>query len=236
MGYRHGAFVRHLPDARTRAAPERGQMTPSRFLARSLLAAFAIGTPLAASGQVARPSRDSVSVRVVSGIGASMVHLPAFTYTRGQARTPVVEPAQEGGGPTFAGGLEARRGRVLGGARYLLVLNPLANGWSANVGAFYAGLTRIRPGSALSAAVGTTVVRREQVTRTLAPNLCLYPGCEDSVRVNNDGGTLMTFGALLTVSAERRFGDVFGVGVEGFAASGPQRYAGAMLRFSVGQH
>jgi hypothetical protein len=176
-----------------------------------------------------------VSVRVVGGLGMNIVHLPAFVYTRGAARTPVLEPAQEGGGPAFAGGLEVRQGRVLGGARYQLVLNPLANGWSAHVGAVYAGVARLRRSSSLSAAVGASVVRREQVTRTFAPNLCLYPGCENDVRVNQDGGTLTTFGVLFTVSAERRFGDAFGVGVEGFVASGTQRYAGAMLRLSAGQ-
>lgn len=209
-------------------------MTPSLFHATGLIAAFVLALPGAAFGQAGADSGRATSLRVIGGAGAVYMHLPAFTYTRGVQRTPVFEEAQEGAGLTLTGGLEALRGRFIGGARYQFAADPMTDNWYAHVGAVYGGVARRRPASVFSAALGATVVHREQVTRQFAPGLCVYSGCEVANRVNRDGGTITTAGVLLTVAAERRFGGVFGVGVEGFAATGPQRYAGAMLRVSLG--
>lgn len=228
----------NCPDSGLPEMAKIGVMNSQSIRAVWVLAAFgttALGmaTPdaLAAQGDAAAAT---TSVRAVGGAGFTTIHLPAFTYTKGRDRTPVQEPAQEGGGLALTGGLEALRGRLIVGARYQFVVEPLADNWSAHVGAAYAGVARRRSTSTLSAALGATVVHREQVTRAFAPSACFYLGCEDNLRVNRDGGTITTAGALLTVAAERRFGRHIGVGAEGMAASGPQRYVSALVRIAIG--
>lgn len=202
--------------------------------ATTLLVALAIAWPRVMAGQAPADSSRQVTLRVVGGAGFTLIHVPAFAYTRGSQRTPVTEPAQEGGGATFTGGLEAARGRAFVGTRYHFVVEPLATDWYAHVAAVYAGFARRRPRSLVSAGVGATVVHREQVTRALSlSGLCFYAGCDDDNRANRDGGTITTAGVLMTLAAERKFGRRFGVGGELFAATGRQRYAGGMLRMSL---
>jgi hypothetical protein len=195
--------------------------------------ALVLAVPATLAGQSATDTSAAMRVRVTAGVGYTMVHLPAFTYTQGAARTPNVEPAQEGGGLAFGGAVEALRSRFLAGARFQHLWDPMVSGWSANVVAIYGGVARRRRTSVLNAAAGLTLVHRDQVTRQFAPGVCFFPGCEESNRVNNDGGSITTGGILLTVAAERRFADTFGVGLEGVAATGAQRYAGFTLRFSL---
>lgn len=176
----------------------------------------------------------ATAVHVAAGVGMTIVHLPAFTYTRGLNRIAVNERAQEGGGLAFSASVEAMRSRRYLGARYQFVVDPSTDNWFAHVGAAYAGLARRGPTSSLQAAVGFTIVSREQVTRQFAPSLCLYSGCASDFTVNRDGGTITTAGALFTAAATRRVRGAVSVGVEGFAATGPQRYVGGMVRISLG--
>jgi hypothetical protein len=189
--------------------------------------------PAVLASQPPTDSSSTVRVAISSGLGSTTVHLPAFTYTRGAARTPVVEPEQDGGGLAFAFTVEALRDRFVAGARYEHVWDPMTSGWAANIASIHGGLARRRRASTLSAAAGLTMVHRNQVTRQFAPGVCFFPGCEEINRVNNDAGSITTGGVLLIVAAERRFADTFGVGIDAAAATGAQRYAGFTLRLSL---
>lgn len=208
-------------------------MSPLRILGVRVFTLL-LAVPHAIMAQASGSPQPPTRAAIVGGVGFTIMHLPAFTYTRGSARQPAVEPAQEGGGPALAVGLEVLRGRLIAGGRYQFVVEPLTDNWAAHVVAVYAGVARRRPRSQLSVAMGPTLVHREQVTRQFAANACFYSGCLDDTRVNRDGGTLTTVGLVATGSAERRLGRHVGIGLEGFAAIGRQRYAGLQARLSLG--
>lgn len=184
-------------------------------------------TQPAMSQRAPEPTPSGPQLRVVGGLGYTMVHLPSFSYMRDDRLE--VEREQDGGGFAVHAGLELLRGMFVGGARFQLVTDPMADGWSATVGSVYAGAERRRSRSVVSAALGATVISREQVTRE--EHWCLY----DCGAGPGSGGSLTSGGFLAMLSAERRLGNTVGVGMEGYAATGRQRYAGFILRLTIGQ-
>jgi hypothetical protein len=55
-----------------------------------------LAVPHAIMAQASGGPQPPTRAAIVGGIGFTIMHLPAFTYTRGSAREPAVEPAQEG--------------------------------------------------------------------------------------------------------------------------------------------
>jgi hypothetical protein len=180
------------------------------------------------------PPSATPAVRITGGVGLLYMHLPAFSYTEGSARRPVMNPAQEATSLALGAGLEGYRGRAVVAGRFLSAFDVLDDRW-AYVGMVTAGLAVHGARSLLTLAAGPTLVSRERVPDSFLNfrGLCYAGGCDNAA--NNDGGTLTTGGAALTASAEYRLRGVVGFGAEVMAATGAQRYVGGGMRITIGR-
>ncbi len=180
------------------------------------------------------PPSATPTVRVTGGAGVLYMHLPAFSYTVGSARRPVVNPAQEAINLAFGAGVEGFRGRAVVAGRFLSAFDVLDDRWSY-VGMLTAGIATHSARRTLTLAAGPTLVSRERIPDSFLTfrGLCTGARCDEAP--NDDGGSLTTGGLAVSASAEYRVRGLVGLGVEFLAATGAQRYVGGGVRITIGR-
>jgi len=172
----------------------------------------------------------AVRLRVVASGGVLYIHQPAFAFTRGTTNPrTITEQETDGGAVMFGGGLEALAERWWGGIGLHVAL-PLFDQSTSIITSVHGGPTLPRLlGGRVRLGLGPVLVRATRRERGLLGGLCLT----DCTPVQYPP-PLMTAGIGVVVITEWKPWTGVGIGLEGQAAAGAQRFATGRLRISLG--